>query len=314
MVDTATIEDQAIAWSLRAPGMTGREWEEFVAWLEGAPEHRDAWRQVAEAEAGLVAAAPSLVLADAMPAAAPTGNRRFGWRSWQGGASVAAAIALALLAGWNLWPDAPLRIEHTEPGITKQIAFADGTRIDLNGDTTLALDQSDPRRVRLDHGEALFHVRHKPQSFTVDAGGFVVRDLGTVFNVELTTTTLKLDVSEGSVLFDPEGTAITVAAGRGLTVDRARNLVVERGSAGAGGWAGGEMRFDNARLDDVITALHRRYGIAIILSAGLSGRPFTGNVRFAGDEANDVAHFAGLIGARVRREGQTWILEPATAG
>ncbi|MFX6838621.1 FecR family protein, partial [Acinetobacter baumannii] len=83
-----------------------------------------------------------------------------------------------------------VQTERTRPGTTKELAFADGTRIDLNGQTALALDQADPRAVRLEQGEARFAVQHGAKPFTVQAGGFELRDLGTVFNVRLTPVAL----------------------------------------------------------------------------------------------------------------------------
>jgi transmembrane sensor len=314
MAETATIEQQAVAWHLRLADLAGEEWEAFTGWLETAPEHRAAYDRVADAEAFLDAAAPALGTAASvapsafapMPAVVPLARRRF-WPL----ASAAAAAGLALLGAWALWPDmARLQLESTRPGTTKEIAFADGTRIDLNGGSALALDQAHPRAVRLDGGEALFHVRHQDRPFTVEVAGYAIRDLGTVFNVALTDRTLRLDVSEGSVLFDPGGANLTLKAGQGITLDRGHNLVVQRASHGAGGWLGGEMAFDDARLEDVAAALHQRYGVNITLSGGLPGRPFTGNVRSEGSEADIVAHFASLIGAQFHRDGDTWVLTP----
>lgn len=310
MVETARIEAEAIAWHLRLADMAGSEWESFVAWLERAPEHRAAYDRVADADAFLAEAGP--LLDDAAAAhesvpAEPVVPRRH-WRP----ALAAAVTGLALVGTLAFWPGrGGEQIERTRPGTTKEIAFSDGTRIDLNGGTAMALDPADQRSIRLDAGEALFRVRHGGKPFTVDAGGFRIRDLGTVFNVELTERSLKIDVSEGQVQFDPDGAALTLGPGDGLTVDRQRNLVVRRGSPGAGGWRTGELAFTDARLDDVVEALNRRYGSRIELSGGLSGQPFTGNIRSLGDEAGDVAHLARLIGADFRRDGDMWVLSRA---
>jgi len=310
MAETSMIDQQAIAWHLRLAELAADDWDAFVAWLESAPEHHAAYDRVTEAEAFLVAAAPALAMHTvAVPPStlAPT-SRRGAWQV----ASAAAVAGIALAAAWALWPATGLvQMERTQPGTTKQIAFADGTRIDLNGASTLAMDQSNLRTVRLESGEALFHVRHKNHPFTVEAGGFAIRDLGTVFNVELTDKTLRIDVNEGSVLFDPGGADLTLIAGEGITLDRGRSLVVQRRSRGADGWLRGEMVFEEARLDDVVAAMNRRYGIKIELSEGLQGKQFTGNIRGTGNEADDVAHFANLIGAQFHREGEAWVFTPA---
>jgi len=305
MADSTLLAEEAVAWHLRLPDLPGHEWPAFVAWLERSEGHRAAYDRVAAADALLGEAAPAPGVASAPaswhPAAGPRLARR---RAWQAGA---VAAAIALVAGWTLWPaTSGIQLEQTAAGTIKELAFADGTRIDLNGASALALDQAHPRAVRLDAGEATFRVRHAARPFTVQAGGFTLRDLGTVFNVQLSERALKLDVTEGSVLFDPGGANLTVAAGQGLTVDRARNLVVRRAAATGADWTRGELAFEDAPLAEVAEAIHRRYGTRISLSEGLSSRSFTGNIRLAGNESDDVAHFAGLIGAKFHREGQGW--------
>lgn len=316
------IHEAAIAWHLRLPELPGEQWEEFVAWLETAPAHRAAYDQVVLAD-GLAGeglahhgrdgrlAAP----AAPVPAAVshdPVGRRVSALRRHLRPLALTAAAAVAVIAAVGLWPQATApQLEETRAGITKQLDFADGTRIDLNGETALALDQSDPRRVELHRGEARFAVRHGARPFTVTAGGFVLQDLGTVFNVQLTATALVLDVTEGKVLFDPGGANLAVGAGEQVAVDRERNIVVKRDRAAPGDWLRGELAFDNATLADVADAVHRRFGINVLLSAGLQARSFSGNIRLSGNPETDVPHLARLIGADYRRDGQGWIITEA---
>lgn len=310
--------DQALAWHLRLPELAGADWAAFVDWLEQAPAHRAAYDQVAAADAlaGAGLAGPA-GRDDTVPVASLA---RRDWRQTGRGLALAAAVCLALLGGWalrqqdwnHLWPAAGgLQSERTEAGTTKELAFADGTRIDLNGQTALALDLSDPRAVRLEQGEARFAVQHGARPFTVQAGGFELRDLGTVFNVQLTPAVLQLDVTEGRVLFDPGGANLMVGAGEQVRVDRARNLVVKQVAKAAGDWRSGDFAFDNATLADVAQAVYRRYGWQLAWGAGLSDRPFTGNIRLSGNAAVDVPHLAGLIGAQYRREGEGWLIDSA---
>ncbi|MBC2664032.1 FecR domain-containing protein [Novosphingobium flavum] len=304
MAEASLIADQAIAWHLRLPELPGHEWPTFIEWLESSSAHRDAYERLAEADAVLGEAAPALGAAAGV-AAAPT-RYNPARRRWLTGA---IAASIALVGGWTLWPGASsLQLERTAPGTIKQLAFADGTRVELNGDSALALDQSNPRAMKLENGEAMFRVRHLPQEFTVEAGGYKIRDLGTVFNVQLSDRNLRIDVSEGSVEFDPGGANLTLHAGEGMTLDRAHGLVVKRSAANAGGWVNGQFAFADTPLSDVAEAIRRRFGTKISLSEGLSARPFTGNIRLGGNESEDVAHFAGLIGAQYRRDGDNWVI------
>lgn len=294
--------DQAIAWHLQASAMDESQWDKFIDWLEASPANRAEYDRLAQVD-GLVAELQPRQART--PAAFHPASRRRVAPLWGFGAVAALVVALAT---WSLSPGgSSLQVEQTSAGTTKQIAFAGGTRIDLNGETRLTYEPSSPRQITLESGEALFSVHHSNQPFVVDAGGFRIRDLGTVFNVRVSPASLDLEVSEGQVLFDPGGANLTVNAGERVAVDRPRNLIVKSAMRTSGSWVSGELAFEDSKLSDVVAAMHRRSGIDIRLSEGLSNAPFTGNIRLSGEEQADVAHLASLIGADYRREGGAWV-------
>lgn len=317
--EAMTIADQALAWHLKVPDMGEAEWETFLAWLEAAPANRAAYDEVAEADGllGLVLAGGS-VPAHPVHRPAPEPAEDFGavragpWRRHRrvlGWAASGIAACLAVVGAWSfMGADPRLTVEQTAPGTIKELAFAEGTRVQLNGDSAVELDPRGSRRARLLRGEALFTVRHQPQAFEVEAGGFRIRDLGTVFNVQLGERTLDLAVREGSVEFDPEGVALVVHAGEAITINRDNGLVLRHAAAGVGGWVTGELVFADTPLAQVAAAVARREGVTIVLSEGLSDRSFTGNIRLSGDGAADAAHLAALIGVAIRRDGDRWLL------
>jgi len=314
MTELAPAIHEAIGWHLRLPGLADAEWPAFIAWLEAAPANRAAYEEVVAADAlageGLgrarAAAAPAEPANDA-----GTGDHRLSPLRRPAARWFAGTIAasLALVSAWALWPHGDgFEVERTAAGMTKQLALVDGTRIDLNGGSALALDPADTRSARLDEGQARFAVNHAGKPFTVQAGGFAIQDLGTVFDVQLSDERLEVGVSEGKVLFDPGGANLALGPGDQVVVDRARNVVVKRQNVRLGDWRNGEFTFDNVPLSEVVAAVHRRYGTDITLANGLSGVSFTGNIRLSGNAAADVAHLAELIGAGCRREGQGWII------
>ncbi|QHL90470.1 hypothetical protein GVO57_06010 [Sphingomonas changnyeongensis] len=78
------------------------------------------------------------------------------------------------------------------------MTLADGSRVDLNGGTRIALDRGNPRFARLERGEALFTIVHdEARPFEVHAGDAVLRDLGTVFDVVREPDRLRVAVAEG---------------------------------------------------------------------------------------------------------------------
>lgn len=304
-----SVLDEAIAWHIKSPLMREAQWEEFADWLEASAENRFEYDQVAKADS-LLSQIPldfSLLQTNRIE------HQPFRHRNLVA-ASAAAALLVAVLVGLRFSPSTDAaRIEQTSAGTVKQIAFAQGIRLALNGETRLALDQSHPGTARLEVGEVLFSVLHSQRSFVVEAGGFRILDHGTIFNVRLTDTSLELGVKEGSVIFDPEGSNLEVKAGETITVDRRRGLVVRGQSSTVGSWVDGELSFEDSSLAAVVAAMHRREGIDIRTTPALSGTPFTGNIKLSGDGATDAAHLARLIGAKYRREGDVWILSPSGA-
>lgn len=309
MADPVKALDAAIAWHLKLPELADDEWPDFTTWLEADPDHAAAFDLVAQTDVRLDTA---LRQSHAAPKSPQAARRLFGAsRRFSPSHALAGAVAACLaIAGFSAFQASgpALDFERTAPGSTRQIALPDGTGIDLNGDSDLALDHNAARYARLDRGEARFTIRHGREPFVVEAAGFRMQDLGTAFNVAVTPGRLQLSVSEGSVLFDPGGANLTVGAGEQVTVERARNLVVKRRGQLPGDWLHGELAFENAPMGEVVAAIHRRSGYDLSLSAGLSRQLFTGNIKLSGDPVADVPHFAALIGAEYHRDGAQWLI------
>nr|WP_209092076.1 FecR domain-containing protein [Sphingomonas trueperi] len=305
-VETADAIETAIAWQLRLAEADEAVWAAFVAWLEESPAHAAAYDRVA--------AADRLVAEVRFPEPAPVAEndnlpapRRWLW--WTGGAAAAAALAIAVVP--TIQPRAQTYQIATRDGERRTIALGDGTRIELSGGTRLTLDHANPRVATLDRGEALFHVRHDTAAaFMLKVGDVAVQDLGTVFNVTHLGDRMSVAVSEGSVAFQPGGTAVTLRAGDALSARDDGGDVTRTRVAPAlvGGWRNGRLSFAGQPLHEVAGALKRLYGTDIALRGTLSERPFTGVVHFSGVADRDVPRLAELIGATWRRDGGQWIL------
>lgn len=305
-------QEAAIAWHLAMPSMSEAHWHAFTAWLEADPVHAAAYDAVAQADhvLGQVPRQPKII---SIPQRSLGSHRQ----RWIGGA-LAASVAVLLVVGVQLqnWqPGAPQGGNHmilTPAGTVRTLALGSGSSVTLNGGTRLAFDPASPRAVRLEKGEALFSVRHDAaHPFTVDMGRFRVVDVGTVFNISRDGGIVSVAVSEGRVLFDPEGVRLALGAGDAVRVDEGQGTVTRVAATGVGGWRDGEMQFNAVPLKDVVAAIHRRTGADIRLSDPLSNLPFTGNIKLSGQTSGDVRHLADLVGADVRREGETWLLSPA---
>jgi len=305
MTEGRDIVDQAIGWHLRHAEMSSAEWHDFVAWLEADAAHATAYDRVALDDA-LLADLPRPAPAPFVPAR----PRRLAWAV--GGTAIAAGIA-ALVMPLALTPGSAGYTVRTAPGESRTVTLADGTRIEMNGGTTLRLDRNDPRVASLDAGEAVFVVRHDGgKAFVLHSGALALQDVGTVFDVSRNGTRLDVAVAEGAVSFQPGREAILVKAGTALVAreDIHQVALTPVPVDAVGGWRSGRLTFNAMPLGDVAEAIRRTDGADIRFDPDLSTRPFTGMVRLTGDAAKDVPHIAALVGAGWRRDGERWIISP----
>jgi transmembrane sensor len=150
-------------------------------------------------------------------------------------AVAAVALCAALGAGGFYYVTPRQQTYSTAVGGQKILKLADGSRIELNTNTTLRmLTGADRREIWLDRGEAYFQVTHDAaHPFVVNIGAHRVVDLGTKFlirrSLRETTVSLfegkaRLDVTANSkaahsVVLTP-GKVAMVAAGGALKVSQ----------------------------------------------------------------------------------------------
>lgn len=316
---------EAIAWHIRLRDMAADEWDAFAAWLEADPAHGEAYDAVSMADA----AAAAELMPDAQAAraandddamAVPARGPGAGWRrrmaiSGGVGTAVAAALTLALLLPGKQPAGAPFDIvAGTAP--RRDVALEPGTRVDLTPATRLVIDRADPRHARLDHGTAVFTVRHDPaHPFELAMGRYRVRDVGTVFEASMLGGAIDISVAEGAVLFDPDGSAIRLTPGRRLHLDAGASaaMLSKVEPASVGTWRSGSLDFADAPLGNVVAAVARATGTQIRIDPALQQHRFTGMVRLTGNAAHDVSRFAELTGTVSRRDGDQWSIEPQAA-
>jgi len=194
------IEHEASRWAalLENGELSAAERLELDGWLQADPEHRfvlSRYREMSVLLAGQVAE-----LMDAADVQAVV-DRASRWHRWRRAVApaLAAAAAIALVA--VVWWMQPTRIE-TSGSERRTVALRDGSRIELNAQTSLEIDlKSAVRNVKLAHGEALFQVaRDASRPFVVETPRGTVRVTGTVFNVrENAAAAVEVTLLEGSV-------------------------------------------------------------------------------------------------------------------
>lgn len=299
------ITDAALDWviRLRDPGFDA--WEAFETWLSADPAHANAYQAMAAADADMAA----IVSAIPQPRPLVSSQPRRNLRPWFGGAIAASLAAVAGFAVLQTRPD-PYVIE-TPAGTPRSVTLADGTRLDLNGGTTLLLDRRQPRRAVLANGEVVFTVVHDDRRpFRVDVGMASLIDVGTIFNVSRAGPLTTVAVSEGAVVFNPDREAVHLPAGRSLrAVDGARSLLVANTpTATIGSWRKGQLFYQGAPLSDVAADLSRNLGLTIIADPAIAARPFRGVISVADGGQAPPAGLGALLGVQVVRDGEKWRL------
>jgi len=310
---------EAIGWHLRLRDAESADWDAFVEWLEQDPANSDAFDEVQFAEAvttpeavpeyGRPEPADDDNLADAPLRAHP--GRRGAWPLSLG--ALAAALLVAILV-WPLFGSrGPDSYEiATAAGQRRTIDLGDGSQVVLNGNTRLVLDHNDPRSVELASGEATFSVRHDASHpFSIVAGNHRLQDVGTRFNLIRDNERFEVAVIEGSVLYDPDGARLLLAAGQALTVRGGGRPVLSHDEPMRfAGWQGGRLNCRSAPLAEVVADLSRTLGVSLRVGPTIRPLTFTGSIRIERDPGATLEAFAATLGLHARREGNGWLFEP----
>ncbi len=305
------LREQAVHWAVRTGDPAFAEWEAFTAWLNANPAHGPAYDHVASAVAEIAEAG--------LPVLAPPANDNpdFGWgarpmarQAWLGGA-IAACLALVAVVGLFGLPEGA-KSYMAAPGEVRTIALNDGSVITLGGNSRLVLRGKDQREAVLEQGQALFDLRHDSgRPFEVRVGEDVMRDIGTVFEVERRGSTTSLAVSEGAVLFNPARQKLRIEPGqRAVHRDGTDQIDTARiPKSQVGEWRQGRHTFRGVSLAEVAEALSSASGVKFSVVPGAAGRSISGSVLIE-PIRRDPTSVGPLLGVTIRPEGNGWILEP----
>jgi transmembrane sensor len=154
--------------------------------------------------------------------------------SWRRKGALAAALIIAVVAGWQISPFGYRPgLHRTGIGEQRLVDLADHSRIALDAKTRLQVRYTkDARVVRLFEGQAQFAVAQDPvRPFRVEAGGQSIVALGTVFTVECIDKRVHVAMMEGRVAVIPQRSATGVsvaqeppAAARASSIAKGRTI------------------------------------------------------------------------------------------
>lgn len=213
----------------------------------------------------------------------------------------AGALALVFAIGLGRWWDGSGAITshyQTARGQQLAVALVDGTRIRLNGATSLDVTFAPAQRhVTLAQGEAYFDVAHDAKRpFAVEIGGVTARVLGTAFDLERTNGQVELGVYRGAVRFADTGSPSSGVVVRAGWRSRYRDGTVgspTRFDPAQQDWRQGWLDTEGMRLGDLVDALNRGGGPLVVAPPpALAALPIGGRFKL-----DDPGQLLAAIGA-----------------
>lgn len=146
------------------------------------------------------------------------------------------------------------------------LQLADGSRVWLNAETRLRYPVTfagTERRVELT-GEAYFEVsKDATRPFIVRANGVDVRVLGTSFNVAAYGAEVVTTLVEGRVAVEAGSERVTLEPDRQAVWDGKQMEVRQVDASNYGLWRKGIFYFEDRRLEEILDALARWYGVEV---------------------------------------------------
>lgn len=267
-----SIEAQATIWldRMNRSAFDSADGERFDAWMNADPRHRDAFAEIlaiweSDELAEACAAEPEPVAqaeeeaeaeAEMVPAA-----------RWKRPLGAAALTAAAAVVAFVLVPAMP-HDYVSAPGKTRHIALADGSTIDLGGNSAVRVQFLPWRRtIDLDRGEASFDIaREMSRPLSVRVGATEVNVLGTAFHVDrLGTDRVVVAVLRGKVqvVSGSDELALTASQAAQAMSGRLKRMRFEPEQEIASGW----FVAKDAPLADLVEKLRRYSGAAILISS-----------------------------------------------
>jgi transmembrane sensor len=188
-------------------------------------------------------------------------------------AALIAAAALAVIL-WRGHPQDTFQNIATPVARREALTLADGTQLELNAQTVLAVElTARERRVRLAGGEAFFNVaKDSARPFLVETAAGSVRVTGTQFNVRTAPSgQLEVTVVEGAVQVRPGDQPDARALHAGEQLVRTKDEVTVRKVAPADvdralAWRSGQVIFNGTPLREALASFARYHGRTLTAS------------------------------------------------
>ncbi|MCK9919309.1 FecR domain-containing protein [Microbacteriaceae bacterium K1510] len=307
-------EHEARDWIVRlsSGAMAPDEQERLRHWLAASAVNRAAFEREQAFWQDLS------ILKDDFAAASP--RKRFAnlWRHGRAAAAAVAMVAACVFAVLWFFTGIPSRLmaDHaTGVGELATVSLPDGSTAMLNSDSAIDVRYHNGLRlVMLKRGEAVFNVRHDPQStFRVAASGGNTDATGTSFAARLNGSEVTVTVAEGSVrVFGPAAPDAVRGSGEGIAVKADQQVSYTGGetpaavhavkAADALAWRNGSVVLDGRPFAQAISEIGRYIPERLVLDqAAQQARPVSGvfSIRYPYRAIEALAATQGLAVYRI---------------
>lgn len=285
------VSDEANTWILRVHSglMSAEEQREFEAWHARSPMHQAQFRDAERFWHALDGLTGQVTREKHESTPVGFATRRvssliFGSATRLRWPAIAATFVV-IITTMLLWSTLTVWLSDykTATGEQKSVALADGSTVFLNTHSAFSVNLSERRRsLTLTQGEALFEVApDAARPFEVTVDGWVVRAVGTTFNIDHHADNMTVTVIEGAVRLLHDDHAWDIPAGYRMTYDE-HQILNEPEPADVlkiTSWRKGEFSFTDMPLSMIVEELNRyRPGRIVIATTSLRDLRLSGSV------------------------------------
>jgi transmembrane sensor len=205
----------------------------------------------------------------------------------------------------------------TAIGGRETITLADGSRIELNTNTSLrARIGSNRRSIVLDRGEAYFDVKHDPERpFVVIANGHVLTDIGTKFVVRSDRSQLEVSVLQGEVKFESRDgrlrQPLLLTPGDLVTAVQNKVFIAKQPVDDLKtklGWQRGVIVFNHTTLADAAAEFNRYNREKIRIADSVAAQRLIGGIFPIGSVAAFTRLAHEVLGLRVEKQNNETVI------
>ena len=232
-------------------------------------------------------------------------------------ARYAAIFVLALVAGFYMnylaiQPKSSWKQFHAENGSISSVQLEDGSKIWLNANSTLMLNEQKGKVNAKLTGEAFFNIKHdEDRTFIVNMGKIKVKDLGTSFNISaypgakfVRTTLIKGKVS---VLDEKDQQIKALEVDQTFTFNQMDHTykIEQLDPILVTGWKENKFVFIDKPLDEICHEIGEWYGVTIIINGeNLKKDKYTSVIRRPSTVKQMLDMFALTTGINYKIEDQ----------